>query len=103
RVRVRVRVRRVADQLDHCLNRNRSLPWLPPTRPFDTDTDSDPDLASPLTFSDDLGLEHRPYPPQLTSSKTPPRLCASARGSPDGNGEVRSGKRLPFRTDLNRP
>ncbi len=34
----------------------------------------------------------------LAKAKAPPRLCASARGSPDGNGEGRLGKWLPFRT-----
>ena len=43
-----------------CQHRNQtvSLPGFacpnPITRPFDTDTDSDFDLASPLAFSDDL-------------------------------------------------
>ena len=30
----------------------------------------------------------------FANSKTPPRLCASARGSPDGNGESRLRKRF---------
>ncbi|MGI6300792.1 MAG: hypothetical protein ACOX52_07020 [Verrucomicrobiota bacterium] len=45
-----------------CRHRNNTVAILgfscpnPITRPFDTETDSDPDpdLASPLTFSDDL-------------------------------------------------
>ncbi len=48
-----------------CQHRNNMVAvpgseWPNPiTRPFDTETDSDPDpdLASPLTFSDDLRLE----------------------------------------------
>ncbi|MGI6299495.1 MAG: hypothetical protein ACOX52_00320 [Verrucomicrobiota bacterium] len=33
----------------------------PITRPFDTETDSDPELASPLTFSDNLQLGPETY------------------------------------------
>ena len=32
------------------------------------------------------------YPPPQVSSKTPPRLCASARGSPDPDGKARLGE-----------
>ena len=39
----------------------------PIPRPFDTETDSDPDLASPFTLSDDLQL-HRSYYQQLSWS-----------------------------------
>ncbi|MGI6303351.1 MAG: hypothetical protein ACOX52_20155 [Verrucomicrobiota bacterium] len=43
-----------------CQHRNNTVAvpgseWPNPlTRPFDTDPDSEPDLALPLTFSDDL-------------------------------------------------
>ncbi|MDD8050384.1 MAG: hypothetical protein PHG55_03510, partial [Verrucomicrobiota bacterium] len=33
----------------------------PTTHPFDTDADSDPELASPLTFSDDLKVGPETY------------------------------------------
>ncbi|MGI6302257.1 MAG: hypothetical protein ACOX52_14565 [Verrucomicrobiota bacterium] len=60
----------------------------PLTRPFDTETDRDPDpeLASPLTFSDDLFLRRRP---QNRLERQP---VASA-GGPKASGEV--GGRVP--------
>ena len=44
----------------------------PITRPFDTETDSDPELASPLTFSDDLQRNF-----MLTPQPTIPRISRS--------------------------
>ena len=57
-----------------CQHRNNTLAlpgFAPPNRilrPFDTETDSDPDpdFASPSTFSDDFSLESgAPYSPKF--------------------------------------
>ncbi|MDI9383404.1 MAG: hypothetical protein QM518_03805, partial [Verrucomicrobiota bacterium] len=50
----------------------------------ETDSDPDPDFASPLTFSDYLKVENA--------------TLSSAGGSPNPDGKAGLGKRLPFRT-----